>query len=305
LQHRGVCVVVRGGHFYRPSPSYFEDEPAQQKQFAENLGRDTLRRLDPFCQSALFAVERARQASKIPSESPGELFSRQGVCVGTAFGAQSTRVRYSKRLSQLGPGATNPIDFPDSIDGSAAAHIAIHWGLQGPSLTFVQGTASAAGALRAACRAIASGRADRMVLAVGDIFDPWVRSAVTDGMGTTRTGNDDSSSVAPDAVLALILEGCEVRQLDDADVLVTGFAPGNRVEFGGRNTWFERAVTPPKNLQSDSSGVIQIAGAWLEASAPLGNLIGSWHDTSVEVLHGEVSSEGATRLAFLRKAIPR
>ena len=102
-------------------------------------------------------MENARRAAGIADENSDTNAARHGVCVGTAFGAQNTRIRYARRLAKLGPAATNPIDFPDSIDGAPAAHIAIRWGLQGPSLTFVSGMASAVDALVAACRKLPRG----------------------------------------------------------------------------------------------------------------------------------------------------
>jgi len=289
-------VVVRGGHYYQPRPTYFEDETAQQRLFDETLGKESLRRLDPLCQGALYAVEMARRECGFGAGEKTQL-AAYGVCVATAFGAQSTRVRYAKRLAQLGASATNPIDFPDSIDGAVASHIAMRFGLRGPSLTFVQGPSSAEAALIASCRLIASGRAERIYLVIGDIYDPWLRRSVADSLRVTQ----GSHAVPEDAVLALALEAHATSACDEGQVFVTGFTGHERHRATVEADGLVRAVTPPSQASADFSGVMQIAGAWLEVCAPMGNPEGSCQDGPMNAVHDNTGYESQLLLAFRRK----
>ncbi|HMA97353.1 MAG TPA: hypothetical protein VKP30_31925, partial [Polyangiaceae bacterium] len=94
----------------------------------ELLSPERGRRLDPFSQLALIAVEHARrQALLAPNDRKCKL-GTEGVALGSALGAVHTTVRYARRLVDVGPTATNPIDFPDSIDGAAAGHVALDLG---------------------------------------------------------------------------------------------------------------------------------------------------------------------------------
>jgi hypothetical protein len=295
-------VVVAGGYLYRPQPSYFDDEAVQQQIFGELLGNDTLRRLDAFTQCALFAVEHARRAAGVTTPSTIAPTERHGVCVGTGLGAQATRVRYSKRLARLGPSATNPIDFPDSIDGAAAAHVAMRWGLRGPSLTFVDGSGTAENAILAACRQIALGRADRMYLVVGDIYEPWLRRNIGETVGssdTTRNATGDAPPPGPvDAVLALVLESLDRSRHADDQTRVIGFlnTPANSAD-----NCLTRDLMPPESDHFDFSGVLQAGGAWLEAIAPMGNAVRSCQDGPVFGLRSRVNPATQSRLAFWRR----
>ena len=295
-------VVVAGGYLYRPQPSYFDDEAAQQQIFGELLGNDTLRRLDAFSQCALFAVEHARRAAGVTAPSTVAVAERHGVCVGTGLGAQATRVRYSKRLARSGPSATNPIDFPDSIDGAAAAHIAMRWGLRGPSLTFVDGSGTAENAIVAACRQIAFGRADRMYLVVGDIHEPWMRRSIGETVGPSDTPMTATGHTPPagpiDAVLALVLQILDRSRRADDQTRVSGFFG---VPTESEDHCLFRDLTPPESDRLDFSGALQAGGAWLEVMAPMGSTVRSCQDGPVIGLCSRVNPATHSRLAFWRR----
>jgi len=298
IEPSGVAmpIVVVGGYLYKPEPSYFEDEVAQQRLFDQTLGKDTLRRLDPFCQSALFAIEQARRACGSEQQTPDQTVTRHGIVVCTGFGAQTTRVRYARRLARTGPSATNPIDFPDSIDGAAAAHIAMRWGLNGPSLTFVDGRETAEAAVLVACRQIAFNRAERMYLLIGDIYEPWMKSQMGESLRSAQRPDD--------AVLALVLERFDASTHRNSDVRITGVLEHNVGELAAKESHF-RAVKPPKEVALDLSGVQRIAGAWLEVTAPMGKRIRSCQDDAVDATCIEVGFGKDTRLAFWRGVASR
>ena len=128
-----------------------------------------LRRMDPLAAQAVAAARLAVVDAGLDrsidrsAPSPGT-----GIVFGTAYGCHSTTVRYANKLVERGACFTNPIDFPDSIDGAPAAHIAMELGLQGPSSTLVDGALSGEAALWHAAQAIGTGRAERMLVGSGD-----------------------------------------------------------------------------------------------------------------------------------------
>ena len=301
-------VFIRGGYYYHPEHPFADDEPAQRGRIEQAFGFERLRRLDPLCLCALYAVKMARVAAGIPDADRSLKRKDEGVCIGTGFGAQTTRIRFASRLGQLGPAATNPIDFPDSIDGAPAAHIAIHWGLRGPSLTFVEGTASAGNALVAACRQISAQQVKRMVLVSGDIFDPWLRHAMASASEHRDAAIDvnarkalDAGPLPIDAVLAFILEPFDPQTPSSDAVEVVGFQ-GHAFVASRQDKSLFRDVTTPRKDPSDFSGTSLVAGAWIGVTAPVGNSIGSWQDDSM-IANGFRCGLGIDRfphLAFVR-----
>ncbi len=297
LSHASKCkmdqrVFIGGGHAFTPDCSSDSTILEQSRSIAESLGQASLRRLDPLSQYALHAVHLARQAAGLAEHNHGERDVRSGVCVGTGLGAQSTRIRYARRLATHGLSATNPIDFPDSIDGAPAAHIAIRWGLQGPSLTFADGRASSVNALVAACRLVASGSIERMYLVVGDAFDPLVRDAMAESLlaldsGISSMNSDDSNSHASssDLVLALILQRLDETSVDEPLVEVVGFHGSNcrKLELGPKDLFRDVPTQNKEKSPLDLSGAASIAGAWHGVRAPTCKNEGPCQDSVMKV----------------------
>ncbi|MGC4000692.1 MAG: beta-ketoacyl synthase N-terminal-like domain-containing protein [Anaeromyxobacter sp.] len=227
------------------------------------LGPERTRRLDPLSQFALLATERARRTALLPRQSSVEIREREGVVVGTAFGATVTSVRYAKRLVKAGPAGTNPIDFPDSIDGAAAAHVALDLGLQGPSLTFVDGRDSAASALVVGARLIATGRAERVHVVAGDVLDEVFQRALTSDVGIEFG----------DAVAAWVLERAELRPAVQGTVAIDGLTSAFGVRDDGSGLAKEHSYF---GGQADPAGVLDVAGAWLQARGPMGSADDPW-----------------------------
>lgn len=293
-------VVLSGGYYFGPARLSGDDALAQSLTIEEAIEQESLRRLDPLSQYALYAVENARRAAGIAKENHATKEAQHGICVGTALGAQNTRVRYTRRLARLGPAATNPIDFPDSIDGAPAAHIAIRWGLQGPCLTFVDGMASAVNALVAACRQVASGRAERMYVVAGDIFDPYLCESVATSLRPIVVTSPK------DAILALILERFDVDIRRASPIEIVGFHGSNANGELWRLDNPVRDVTNPtaKMDTMDLSGVSMVAGAWLEVTAAMGNWVGSYRNDEMNIrgYRCNVGNRQYPNLAFLRIA---
>lgn len=290
-------VRIVGGSLI--APAMVRDQSMMRIDFApqELLGPDRGRRLDPLSQLAIVAIEHARRNAGLVLGRPAESRVNEGVVVGSALGAVATTVRYAKRLVSAGAAATNPIDFPDSIDGAPAAHVALELGLGGPSFTFSDGESSATSAIIHAARMIAWGRATRMHVIVGDCCDDWFATAVA-RKSCSVDGTVDSPSTLGECVLALVLEaeGLTDRSADgQADPLYfEGFLPArgsgevaSRALPGTLPVDAERCVPlldwfvdargtlslarePADQVKRlvDPSGVFALAGAWLGALGP-------------------------------------
>lgn len=129
------------------------------------------RRLDPL---SVWAVAAARQAAVDAGVvlDRGRPSERTAVAFGTALGCLTTALRYAEKLVEHGAYFTNPIDFPDSIDGAPAAHIAMELGIQGPSSTQVDGAVSGEAALLHGLLLLRSGMAQQVLVGAGDAWSP-------------------------------------------------------------------------------------------------------------------------------------
>lgn len=284
----GGCVIA---------PSQKDERGVLRMDFDPRplLGPERGRRLDPLSQLAVVAVEHARRQAGLHSGNGDGKRSQEGIVVGTAFGALTTTLRYARRLITAGPATTNPIDFPDSIDGAPAAHIALELSLAGPSLTFVDGASSAMAALVHAARVIAWGRAKRMHIVVGDYLDDTIASAVVADRDFYTDGPAERPILA-ECLLAMVLEADGLRSPSDACVELVGHlrspgvsAPENegqcdveRVSHelsstAGPLRWYlnddaSLRLARDSNGQGrhlvDASGAFELAGAWLGANGP-------------------------------------
>lgn len=284
-----VGVIVSGGYLWQSnslSPSCVEGDSPLDEEWA--------RRLDPLSVRAAWCVGEVRRLAGMsgPSVRP----NREGVCVATVMGAQRTRVRYASRLVNHGLAGTNPIDFPDSIDGAPAAHVALRCNLQGPSFTLL-GDGGGYGALVVAARQIVLGTADRMHVVVGDVFEPRVQAALN---GSEHQPSSPES--VADWVLALVLE----RHLRQSPVigrtLLVGFmGQGAQKSVAAQ----QEGVVPaaPRNPQnSPTVRAMSIADAWLGLTAPLGSLANGCQDaTALEGRHYyPLTNSQWPELAFVR-----
>jgi hypothetical protein len=262
-------IWVTGGYLIGPEPIGDSEISPYCVDPLSLLGAERIRRLDPLSQYALVAVELAYQNAGLPRDPSVERKPREGVTLGSALGAAVTSVRYAKRLVKAGPAGTNPIDFPDSIDGSAAAHVALDRGLCGPSVTFVDGEQSAASALVFAARLIARGRVERMVVVAGDFLDEvFSRALVRETQATgKRVGQ---------AVMALVLERAGLRPAPPNTVTLLGFSPksamSREASIGETDARSESVTT----RWFDPSGVLSMASAWRSAVNPSVEQVDPW-----------------------------
>lgn len=269
-----------------------------------SAAQDWARRLDPMSIQAVISVGEARASAGLEPRRDGVGLAREGVCVGSASCAQQTRTRYASRLTTHGAAATNPIDFPDSIDGAPAAHIALYWGLQGPSLTFVDGTRSAVDALVTAARQLVLNTADRMHVVMGDLFEPRCLQAMWSAHGAMveadcRTG-DRHALERCNGLLVLILERCMHDRGPPFGYLVDFISVSGDPVLGDDAAWSD---AEPKGRVFDPSGALSIAGAWLGCQDQVGSITAACQDSAMRTIamrRRAIPNPLLPRLAFLR-----
>ena len=171
-----------------------------------------LRRLDRLSVLGMVSARLAVADAKLDlgRERPDET---TGVAFGTGYGCQETALRYVTKLVAEGAYFTNPIDFPDSIDGAPAAHIAMDLGLRGPSATHTDDVLSGEQALLHSVLAIRNGRAARLVVVAGDTMTSWRRRT------EVRCRREQPDSAGEGAVALVVESGASARERG-----VTGWA---------------------------------------------------------------------------------
>lgn len=124
-----------------------------------------LRRLDRPSRFAWVAAHQAfRDAGLDPkAEGVGE---RIAVAVGTLTGGSEASEAFMRPYLQRGPEGASPMVFPNCVANAASGHLALAFGLKGPSATFVDRENATFAALEQAARWIRSGLAD-MALVLG------------------------------------------------------------------------------------------------------------------------------------------
>jgi 3-oxoacyl-[acyl-carrier-protein] synthase II len=280
-----------------------------------------LRRMDALSARAVAASLLSVRDARLAEHSRAAPRPDTGVAFGTAYGCQETTLRYAQKLVQQGAYFTNPIDFPDSIDGAPAAHIAMELGLQGPSTTHVDGALSGEVAVWHALLAIQSGRATRMLAGAGDTLTHPLQNTLSElglvGGSPAGTGSATSAEAhrASEGMAMLLLESAEsaaargARAYAEILAVATSTAtacPPHRfaVESAGIVASMNRALgnagLGPEDVDRVSTGAGAApdeSDAEAEAMRELGG--SAWHERTVALgsVLGCFDSAGALRLA--------
>jgi 3-oxoacyl-[acyl-carrier-protein] synthase II len=118
------------------------------------------RRMDRYCQLALFAAVEAVANSGLTFEDEPE---RKGVLIGSGIGGIDTLLTQHNALLAKGPSRVSPFLIPMMISNMASGNFATMTGAKGPCLTVVTACASAAHAIGEAYHIIQRDDADVMV----------------------------------------------------------------------------------------------------------------------------------------------
>jgi len=119
------------------------------------------RRMDLFCQYALWCAVEAVQDAKIDFAT--ENVNRCGAIVGSGMGGIHTWETEFTKYMEKGPSRISPLMIPMMIPDMAAGQIAIQYKLRGPNFATVSACASGAHAIGESYRLIKYGAADVIV----------------------------------------------------------------------------------------------------------------------------------------------
>ncbi|WLT32013.1 beta-ketoacyl synthase N-terminal-like domain-containing protein [Geothrix sp. PMB-07] len=126
-----------------------------------------LRRLDRPSRFAWVAAHQAfADAGFDPKADANGRDTRVAVAVGTLTGGSEASETFMRPYLQRGPEGASPMVFPNTVANAASGHLALAFGLKGPSATFVDRENATFSALEQAARWIHAGMAD-VALVVG------------------------------------------------------------------------------------------------------------------------------------------
>jgi 3-oxoacyl-[acyl-carrier-protein] synthase II len=125
-----------------------------------------VRRLDRLSVWSLVTASLALRNAGIRLEPEDR--SRCAVVLGSGFGCIETTEGFFRTVAQCGYGMADPILFPDSLDNSAASHVARQLALTGPNITLSCRGVSGEAALIEAASLIRAGETGMAVVMAGD-----------------------------------------------------------------------------------------------------------------------------------------
>ena len=129
-----------------------------------------LRRLDRPSRFAWVAAHQAFQDAGLNPKTDG-MGERIAVAVGTLTGGSEASEAFMRPYLVRGPEGASPLVFPNCVANAASGHLALAFGLKGPSATFVDRENAAFGALEQAARWLQAGLAEvALVLGTDGLF---------------------------------------------------------------------------------------------------------------------------------------
>jgi len=166
------------------------------------------RRLDPLGRMALLSSYLAVRDAGLASESARS--ERWGIVVGTAFGPQASTFSYLDGLIDSGDHLVSSLAFTNSVHNLPAAQVSLALGISGPVTTVTAFGDTAGAAFQTARGWIRAGRADRVLLILGEEASPVLTSAVGwmgAGAGPVRPLEEGCSYAPQPGCTALLLGG--------------------------------------------------------------------------------------------------
>lgn len=124
------------------------------------------RRMSRFSQLAVAAGLEAAKDAGLQIDDRNR--TRVAVAAGTGIASTGSTDTFYSGLLSGGPEGTNPMVFPETVQNIAASHIAMHFSIRGPNITFSQGDISAELALSYGCDLLMNGLADAVIVAGAD-----------------------------------------------------------------------------------------------------------------------------------------
>lgn len=127
----------------------------------QHFSKKELAVLDRVSQFALYAAQQALDNAGLDADSMDT--NKTGCYLGTGMGGAASTEEGYHRLFKEGQSRLKPFTVLMAMNNAAASHIAMHYGLGGPNLTYTTACSSSAIAIGEASRQIAYGHCDYML----------------------------------------------------------------------------------------------------------------------------------------------
>jgi 3-oxoacyl-[acyl-carrier-protein] synthase II len=204
------------------------------------FGRKEARRMDRYTHLAMEASRQAIEDSKLLENGTNR--DQIGLVIGSCVGGVDTTLSQYEVLQKRGPTRINPFAIPMLIPDTAAARIAIDYGLRGPNMAVVTACATGSNSLGEAFEIIARGAAEAIIaggaeaavnpLIIGGFNVMKVLSENNDNpAGACRPFdlNRDGFVIGEGAVV-MVLESLEHAQKRGANILAEFIGYGTSVD---------------------------------------------------------------------------
>ena len=264
-----------------------------------------LRRLD---RPSRFAWVAAHQAFADAGLDPRPVGERVGVAVGTFTGGSEATEGFLRAYLPKGPEGASPLLFPNSVANAASGHLALAFGLKGPSATFLERESGTFPALEQAARWLRTGLAEAVLVVGTDGLFPMLLEACRGARllarrGDPRAGTGDGF-LPGEGAQAFVLEPAAAAEARGARIRATLAAPVPRAplreDAAGRAAALASAAEavlggrPVDRWIGGSSGTprLDASEAALRAAHP------AWPDPlHPKLLWGELAGSGGPLLA--------
>lgn len=155
------------------------------------MDRKVSQRTDRFTQLGLAAAKLALEDANAWAELDGRSAERVGLILGSALGGVESMEITQRTIDTKGPARVNPFAVTRIMPNSAAAHIGIQLGVQGPSAAPALACACGADALALGYDLIRRGDADVVICGASDAPITPVMVAGFTAMRAMSRNNDD------------------------------------------------------------------------------------------------------------------
>lgn len=215
---------------------------------AEFMDSKQLRRIDRFCQMALASSKLALEdagAWDILQKKP----KRVAVVLGTAFGGVMSMEQTQHTIDQRGADRITPFAGLKALPNSAAAHISIQLGAQGPSITSALACSSGTEALGLGFDLIRRREADMVICGAAEApITPTIVAGFMAIHAMSQRNDDPAGACRPydqDHSGFAIAEGGAILILESAEsVKRRGVEPYAKITGIGRSTDAYHITTP-------------------------------------------------------------
>lgn len=156
------------------------------------MNKKLINQTDPFARFALAAADEALRNITIDNSE------RTGISFGSAVGGIITVTQAQEQLNKTASHFISPYFMPSILGNVTAAHIAIKYGLKGPSITICTACSSGADAIGIAAEKLKADLAD-MMIAVGaeSILCPLVIEGLNSARALSTNNNNPEQASRP------------------------------------------------------------------------------------------------------------